>query len=219
MVHAETISQPLIRAEVVRYVATITATLRPNTVIARTKALRVFFDYLAEYHPEVTRLDQLDRTRHVEPYLAWARTRPWRGKNRHSRTIGLTVYHQDVVDLRCFLEDIAGWGWASAPPRRLLFYGDIPRTPDALPRALTPDVDRALMAAVARLDDLFMRTGLLLLRATGMRVGELLDLELDCLLDFEAQLRTRGAAGSGHHDGDRRVDRAARPAAGAAASP
>ena len=29
-----------------------------------------------------------------------------------------------------------------------------------------------------------MRTGLLLLRATGMRIGELLDLELDCLLDF-----------------------------------
>ena len=29
-----------------------------------------------------------------------------------------------------------------------------------------------------------MRTGLLLLRATGMRISELLDLELDCLLDF-----------------------------------
>jgi Phage integrase family len=29
-----------------------------------------------------------------------------------------------------------------------------------------------------------VRTGLLLLRATGMRISELLDLELDCLLDF-----------------------------------
>ena len=57
--------------------------------------------------------------------------------------------------------------------------------PDALPRALTPDVDRALMTAVAGLDDALARTGLLLLRATGMRVGELLDLELDCLLDFD----------------------------------
>lgn len=95
------------------------------------------------------------------------------------------MFHQDVVDLRCFFEDIAGWGWASAPPRRLLFYGDIPRLPDALPRALTPDVDRALMTAVAGLDDDFAATGLQLLRATGMRVGELLDLELDCLLDFD----------------------------------
>jgi integrase len=183
-VHAAGVRQPLIRAEVVRYVETITTTLRPYTVAGRTKALRVFFDWLAEQHPGVTRLDQIERTRHIEPYLAWARHRPWRGKNRERRSIGLVAFHQDVVDLRCFFEDIAGWGWASAPPRRLLFYADIPRTPEALPRALTPDVDRALMAAVARLDDLAVRTGLLLLRATGMRVGELLDLELDCLIDF-----------------------------------
>lgn len=184
-VHAAGVRQPLIRTEVVRYVETITTTLRPHTVAGRTKALRVFFDWLAEQHPEVTRLDQIERTGHIEPYLAWARHRPWRGKNRERRSIGLVAFHQDVVDLRCFFEDIAGWGWSSAPPRRLLFYADIPRTPDASPRALTPDVDRALMAAVDGLDDLAVRTGLLLLRATGMRVGELLDLQLDCLVDFD----------------------------------
>ena len=183
-VHAAGVAQPLIRAEVVRYVDTIGTTLRPYTVAGRTKALRVFFDYLAEHHPEVARLSDIERTRHIEPYLAWARTRPWRGKNREGRAIGVVAFHQDVVDLRCFFEDIAGWGWASAPPRRLLFYADIPRTPDALPRALTPDVDRTLTAAVAALDDQLVRTGLLLLRATGIRMGELLDLELDCLLDF-----------------------------------
>jgi integrase len=183
-VHAAGVRQPLIRTEVVRYVQTITTTLRPHTVTGRTKALRVFFDYLADHHPEVTRLEEIERTRHIEPYLAWARTRPWRGKSREHRTIGVVAFHQDVVDLRCFFEDIAGWGWPSAPPRRLLFYADIPRTPDALPRALTPDVDRALRTAIANLDDALVRTGLLLLRATGMRLGELLDLELDCLLDF-----------------------------------
>jgi len=185
VVHAAGVRQSLIRTEVVRYVETISTTLRPHTVAGRTKALRVFFDWLAQEHPEVARLEQIERTRHIEPYLAWARHRPWRGKNREQRTIGLVAFHQDIVDLRCFFEDIAGWGWASAPPRRLLFYADIPRTPDALPRALTPDVDRALMAAVAGLDDLAVRTGLLLLRATGMRVGELLDLQMDCLLDFD----------------------------------
>jgi integrase len=40
------------------------------------------------------------------------------------------------------------------------------------------------MAAVARLDDRFARVGIGLLRATGMRVGEVLDLELDCIVDF-----------------------------------
>jgi hypothetical protein len=53
-----------------------------------------------------------------------------------------------------------------------------------MPKALPPDVDRDLMAAVAGLADPFARHGLAILRGTGMRLGELLDLELDCLWDF-----------------------------------
>lgn len=184
--HAATIRQPDIRTEVVRYVTTISTTLRPTTVAGRTKALLAFFDYLAEHHPQVRRLDQLDRAAHIEPYLAWVRHRPWRGANGQGRTVSLKVVHQDIIDVRCFFDDIACWDWASAPARRLLFPSDIPRLPEPMPRALPPDVDRALMAAVTGLDDRFARTGLQLLRATGMRVGELLDLELDCLLDFAA---------------------------------
>lgn len=40
------------------------------------------------------------------------------------------------------------------------------------------------MAAVDRLDDVAARCGIRILRGTGMRLGELLDLELDCLVDF-----------------------------------
>lgn len=46
------------------------------------------------------------------------------------------------------------------------------------------DLDRALSSVVAALDEPITRTALVLLSATGMRIGELLDLELDCLLDF-----------------------------------
>jgi integrase len=182
--HAAAIRQLDIRREVTRYVATISTTLRPASVFARTKTILVFCDYLAAHHPQVCRLDQLERTRHIEPFLAWARHRPWRGANGRGRTVSLTQFHHDVVDLRVFFDDIACWGWASAPRGRLLFAADLPRLPDPLPRALPPDADRALMAAVARLQDPLARTGLQVLRATGMRVGELLDLELDCLVDF-----------------------------------
>jgi hypothetical protein len=47
-VHAAGVRQPVIRAEVLRYVTTIATRLRPYTVAGRTKALRVFFDYLAD---------------------------------------------------------------------------------------------------------------------------------------------------------------------------
>lgn len=66
----------------------------------------------------------------------------------------------------------------------LLHRSDLPRLPQALPRALSPDVDRDLMAAVNRLDDVAGSCAIRILRGTGMRLGELLDLELDCVLDF-----------------------------------
>jgi integrase len=181
---AALISQPAIRREVVRYAETISTVLRPASGYTRVKAVRVFFDWLAEVHPEVRRLDHVDRQRHIEPFLAWERQRPWRGANGRGRTISLLQFHHDIVDLRVFFEDIAAWGWASSPRRRLLFLTDLPRLPEPMPRALPPEADTALMAAVGQLRDPFARTGLVLLRETGMRVGELLDLELDCLIDF-----------------------------------
>lgn len=181
---AALISQPAIRREVVRYAETIGTVLRPASAYARIKAVRVFLDWLAEEHPEIRRLDQLERAAHIEPFLAWALHRPWRGANGRGRTISLTQFHHDLVDLRVFFEDIAAWGWSSGPPRRLLFLTDLPRLPEPMPRALAPEADAALMPAVEHLEDPFARTGLLVLRATGIRVGELLDLELDCLVDF-----------------------------------
>ena len=182
--HAAAITQPEIRRDVVRYAQVIATTLRPSTAQMRIKAIRVFAGWLADNHPGITRLDQLDRSDHIEPFLTWSRTRPWRGHNGRGKTVGMTVFHHDIIDLRSFFEDIAEWGWANAPQRRLVFLSDLPRLPTPLPRALTPDTDRALTAAIAELDDPFARCGLTVLRATGIRAGELLDLELDCIVNF-----------------------------------
>ena len=182
--HAARIAQPQIRREVVRYAEIIATTLRPSTAQMRIKAIRVLADWLATRHPEVARLDQLDRSRHIEPFLVWSRSRPWRGRNGEGKTVGMTVFHHDLVDLRVFFEDIAEWGWAAAPQRRLIFLSDLPRLPEPMPRALPADIDRALMAAISALDDPFARVGLIVLRATGMRAGELLDLEVGCIVDF-----------------------------------
>ena len=94
------------------------------------------------------------------------------------------VAQSAVLTLRNLLEDITAWDWAEAPRRRLVFAADIPRLDRPLPRALAPDIDDALMAAVRRLDDPFPRTGLQVLRGAGLRVGELLDLELSAVVDY-----------------------------------
>ena len=95
-----------------------------------------------------------------------------------------TVVHSTVLAVRNFLDDITGWGWAERPTRQLIFAGDVPRLPRPLPRALAPGDDARLMAAVTELDDPFARCGLKLLRGAGLRLGELLDLELGSVIDY-----------------------------------
>ncbi|MGH9116989.1 MAG: tyrosine-type recombinase/integrase [Acidimicrobiales bacterium] len=53
--------------------------------------------------------------------------------------------------------------------------------PPAPPRYLPPDADRRLTAALEASPNRVAADALLLLRATGLRIGELLDLELDCV--------------------------------------
>ena len=80
------------------------------------------------------------------------------------------------------IDDIIEWGWAEAPIHRLIFPRDVPRLPRPLPRYLPADADRRLTAALCTPQPNRLRAdALLLLRATGMRIGELIDLELDCV--------------------------------------
>ena len=165
-----------------RYLEVVGTTLRPATVVLRSDSLIVLGEYLAAHHREVRRLEQLERA-HVEGFLAWNHGRPWRGRVARDKPVSLSASKRAVVDLRAFFKDLAVWGWAERPARPLLFASDVPRLDRPLPRALAPDADRDLMAAVTGLGDAFARFGLIILRGTGMRLGELLDLELDCLWD------------------------------------
>lgn len=177
------VTAPALRRSLMSYIEARSAVVRPKTLDKLTSALGIFGEFLTERFPEVTSLRKLER-RHVEAYLAWTATRACRGSHDRSKTVGPFVPAHAATTLRNFLDDITAWGWAEAPRRRLVFATDIPRQPDMLPRALAPDADRALMAAVGDLADPFARTAITILRHTGLRRGELLDLELDCLMDF-----------------------------------
>ena len=179
----QALPQPEIRRVALRYLEVVATTLRPSTVSLRADSLIVFGEYLAARHRGVRRLEQVERA-HIEGFLVWNHRRPWRGWLARDKPVSASVSKRAVVDLRAFFEDLAVWGWAERPPRPVLFAGDVPRLDRPLPKALPPDTDRDLMAAVNKLIDPFARHGLTILRGTGMRLGELLDLELDCLWDF-----------------------------------
>jgi site-specific recombinase XerD len=117
---------------VLRYLRAVAATVRPKTLAGRAATLQVFTGWLAECHPEVTSLAQLGRA-HLEAFLAFDRTRGWRGRVARDQTISVRHHIRNVVDLRSFFDDLASWGWVDRPPGQVLHRSDIrgwvPRCP------------------------------------------------------------------------------------------
>lgn len=180
------VSAPGLRRTLLAYLDNRATVLRPKTVEKLTSALAIFGEFVCGHDPDLRSVADLDRQQHIEAFLAWTATRTSRRSHEANRAVGPYVHAHAAITLRNFLEDITAWGWADAPRQRLVFDTDIPRQPETLPRALPPDVDHALMAAAADLDDTFARVGITVLRHTGLRIGELLDLELEHLVDYGA---------------------------------
>ncbi|MFD2357284.1 hypothetical protein ACFSTC_60425 [Nonomuraea ferruginea] len=87
-----------------------------------------------------------------------------------------------MIALTGFLTDITEWGWAEAPARKLVFRDDNPKLPQVLPRYLPVDADRRLTEELRdHPGNQLAACALRLQRACGLRIGELLDLELDCV--------------------------------------
>jgi integrase len=160
------------------YATALTGTHAPSTMHGIAIRLAHFGRHLAAVDPDLDSLSGLDRQRHIETYLsAVATARAMRG----GQLISAGEQRNRIITLGRFLTDITEWGWPDAPPRRLVFPRDIPKLPRALPRYLPVDADRRIAEALRDSPNRLFADALLLARATGMRVGELCDLELDCV--------------------------------------
>ncbi len=169
---------PNLRPAFVAYMERKLGTCRPKTVSSLTTRLGHFGRFLAETDPDLVSLAALHRQRHIEPYLNSI-------ANAVSAKTGkpITVADQDrrIRAVGNMLDEITEWGWDDAPTRKLVFRTDHPRKPRPLPRYVPVDADRRLTAALEASDYRLAADALLLARAVGLRIGELLDLELDCV--------------------------------------
>lgn len=174
-------SEPL-RPRLVAYLERLTATHARGTIGGIATRLGHFARHLATVDPGLGSLAELDRQRHIETYLSAvaAATRPVDG-----RPISVSERRARIISINRFLADITEWGWPDAPARQLLFPRDVPRLPRPLPRYLPADVDRRLVAALHANPNRQRALALLLQRACGLRIGELVDLELDCVHEVQ----------------------------------
>lgn len=173
-----------LRRSFVAYLECLAGTHAPQTVTSRASRLAAFGRFLARVDPGLASLAELDRRRHIEPYLAAV------AEARNSftgRPIAVSERRARIFAVRCMLDDISEWGWAEGPAHRLIFARDVPRLPRPLPRYLPPDADRRLLSALEASPNRLVADALLLQRACGLRIGELLDLELDCVHEIPGQ--------------------------------
>lgn len=178
-----------------RYLGQLSVSARPATVDSYDQVFRIFCLFLTEHHPEVKAVSHLERS-HIETYKQWlAATRGRDGGAAATNTIRRSLGH-----LRVFLERITEWGYDDAPMRTLVFAGDLPPADEPLPKFLDDARAARLMRAVTGEPDLLRRLPIELLARTGMRVGELCDLEDDCVTQIGDSHWLRIPVGKLHND-------------------
>jgi site-specific recombinase XerD len=148
----------------------LAATLRPSTIEYYRTQANGFLRFLHRSYPEIHSPGQLRRNPHI---LGWLRSLaegqpPLTNRSRRAA----------LICMRRLFDDLADNGY---PIREALILSqDIPPHDRYLPIPLSPEVDQILDHRLRQTDDL-LSNALLLLRATGMRIGECLRLNRDSL--------------------------------------
>lgn len=172
-----------IRAEMIAYLERKKATCAAKTVSAMATRLKHFGLFLTDVDPDLATVRELERRRHIEPWLASLLEVV---SEKDGQPISIGDRNRRVIAVSTFLTDITEWGWNAAPPRKVIFRDDVPKLPQVLPRYLPVDADRALTAALTKQPSHELAAlALRLQRGCGLRIGELLDLELDCVHQIE----------------------------------
>jgi site-specific recombinase XerD len=154
-----------------RAVDSFCVSLSPDTTRHYRGTARNFLSYLGADHPEVNCLNQLRREPHI---LGWM-------SRLCSQTPPLATASciNLLIALRCIFNELA---WTAQLPELAhpIRREDLPRLPQRLPRPLKTEQDQLLQQEFLRRNDLGGNV-FLLIRHTGMRIGECADLSFDCL--------------------------------------
>jgi site-specific recombinase XerD len=146
-------------------------TLQSNTIANYRQTLRHFLRYLQAFHPQVHKPSQLRRDPHILGFL-----RTLHQQQPPLKSGSRCMY---LIKLRRLLNLLAEH--CNCPALQgLVVRDDLPPKDVYLPKPLSLQEDHLLDRYLHAQDDL-VANALLLLRATGIRIGECLNLTADCL--------------------------------------
>jgi integrase len=154
-----------------RAVDSLGVALSPESIRHYRGTVRNFLRFLGAAHPEVNSLEQLRREPHLLGWMAHLRSQ--------TPPLATSSYINRLIALRPLLTELA-WTHQLPPLARLIRREDIPRLPQRLARPLTAEQDQLLQQEFVNRNDR-ESNAFLLIRYTGMRIGECADLSFDCL--------------------------------------
>jgi len=183
-------SRPTMDAILEAQVQMLATTRRPKTVRCYRYCVHNFLAYLHTTFPRLHQLSQLRRDPHL---LAWFRFLCQQYPSPGNRT-----RHLHLLTVRRLLRDLANQGHAVTPD--LIGREDFPPSDHYLPKPLSLEEDQRLQQQL-RLADTLEVNALRLMRATGIRISECIDLPLDCLQQIsEQQVALRVPLGKLHSE-------------------
>lgn len=156
----------MLPAHAEQFLASLEPTLRPATCGQYRGSLRELHNWLAK---EERPLETLRR----EEVSLWMQHLANKGQSPATR---LNI----IVAVRVYLRALNDAGILREPADDLSRQSDLPKLPRYLPRPLEPATDEILRERLAAADDQY-QLGLLVMRNTGMRIGELASVEFNCL--------------------------------------
>ncbi|MDT0264190.1 tyrosine-type recombinase/integrase [Jatrophihabitans lederbergiae] len=169
---------PQIAGTMQRYLQRLAAFQAPRSVDVAENSVRQF----ARWMITDAGLDSVAAVRRddIEDFKVWLANKP------HPRggTISPETHRQRLRMVRAFFERIIEWDWPDAPARNPVISGDIPKKPEPLPRFLDDQDAAKFMTAARAATDPRVRLVVELLARTGMRVGELVALEADSVVQI-----------------------------------
>jgi integrase len=154
-----------------RAIDSICAALGPESRRQYRGIVRNFLRYLGAAYPEVNSLEQLRREPHLLDWMSRLRSQ--------TPPLAISSFIIRLIILRPVLIELA---WTEQLPQlaHLIRREDIPHRPHRLARPLTIEQDQFMQQEFIKRNDL-ASNAFLLIRYTGMRIGECADLSFDCL--------------------------------------
>ena len=168
---------PQIVSTTQRYLQRLAAFQAPASVDVAELSLRQFAQWMLSAGLRSVAAVRRDD---IEEFKVWLANKP----HPCGGTISAETHRQRLRMVRSFFERIIEWDWDDAPARNPVIAGDIPKKPEPLPKFLDDAQAARFMAAARASTDPRDRLVVELLARTGMRVGELVTLEADAVVQI-----------------------------------